>query len=308
MRKLSAIVFGVAALAVFAVAAVTLGGRGSRGTEALKKEEADGERRARGRAQGCGRRAFHLRGLFELPAGRRAARAPRQDVSRSRAPRSSRSRCTWTTGTTSAGPTPSPRASSASGRASTPRPSARTVSTRRRWSWTASGSSTAATRLWRRRPSAKPRASRRAKCCSRARRRQTEGFVRVSAQIDNFPKPTDGETVNVLPRADGKRARDRRGARRELGPQAHARRRRAQPQDSGRTARSAGHFVQGGDRRGRSRRVGGARTCAPSSSRRSAGRAACWPRARSSCSTEVARTQSAARGGHVTVVSVEVSC
>lgn len=40
MRKLSAIVFGVAALAVFAVAAVTLGGRGSGGTEALKKEAA----------------------------------------------------------------------------------------------------------------------------------------------------------------------------------------------------------------------------------------------------------------------------
>jgi hypothetical protein len=39
MRKLSAIVFGVAALAVLAVAAVTLGGRGSGGTEALKKSE-----------------------------------------------------------------------------------------------------------------------------------------------------------------------------------------------------------------------------------------------------------------------------
>lgn len=40
MRKLSAIVFGIAALAVFAVATVMLGGRGSRETEALKKEEA----------------------------------------------------------------------------------------------------------------------------------------------------------------------------------------------------------------------------------------------------------------------------
>jgi len=38
MRKLSAILFGVAALAVFAVAAVTLSGRGPGGTEALKKE------------------------------------------------------------------------------------------------------------------------------------------------------------------------------------------------------------------------------------------------------------------------------
>lgn len=27
---------------------------------------------------------------------------------------------------------------------------------------------------------------------------QSEGFVRISAQINNFPKPTDGETVNVL--------------------------------------------------------------------------------------------------------------
>lgn len=40
MRKLSAIVFGLAVLAVLAVAVVTLGGRGSRGTEALKNEEA----------------------------------------------------------------------------------------------------------------------------------------------------------------------------------------------------------------------------------------------------------------------------
>ncbi|MFL6255269.1 MAG: DUF1223 domain-containing protein [Pyrinomonadaceae bacterium] len=40
MRKLSAIVFGVAVLAVFAVAAATLGGRGSRVTETLKKKEA----------------------------------------------------------------------------------------------------------------------------------------------------------------------------------------------------------------------------------------------------------------------------
>lgn len=40
MRKLSAIVFGVAVLAVLAVAAVTLNGRGSGGTEALKKKEA----------------------------------------------------------------------------------------------------------------------------------------------------------------------------------------------------------------------------------------------------------------------------
>ena len=41
MRKLSAIVFCVAAPAVFAVAAVTLGGRGSGGTEALKGEAAE---------------------------------------------------------------------------------------------------------------------------------------------------------------------------------------------------------------------------------------------------------------------------
>lgn len=27
---------------------------------------------------------------------------------------------------------------------------------------------------------------------------QAEGFVRITAQIDNFPKPTDGEAVNVL--------------------------------------------------------------------------------------------------------------
>jgi len=27
---------------------------------------------------------------------------------------------------------------------------------------------------------------------------QSEGLVRISAQIDNFPKPTGGETVNVL--------------------------------------------------------------------------------------------------------------
>jgi hypothetical protein len=39
MRKLSAIVFGVAVLAVFAVAAMTLSGRGSGGTEASKKRE-----------------------------------------------------------------------------------------------------------------------------------------------------------------------------------------------------------------------------------------------------------------------------
>lgn len=41
MRKLSAIVFGVAALAVLTVAAVTLGGRGPGGAEALKKEAAE---------------------------------------------------------------------------------------------------------------------------------------------------------------------------------------------------------------------------------------------------------------------------
>lgn len=41
MRKLSAIVFCVAALAVFAVAVVTLGGRRSRETEALKNEAAE---------------------------------------------------------------------------------------------------------------------------------------------------------------------------------------------------------------------------------------------------------------------------
>src|SRR5215207_512687 len=40
MRKLSAIIFGGATLAVLAVAVVTLGGRGSEGTEALKKEAA----------------------------------------------------------------------------------------------------------------------------------------------------------------------------------------------------------------------------------------------------------------------------
>jgi hypothetical protein len=39
MRKLSAIVFGVVVLAVFAVAAATLSGRGSRVTEALKRKE-----------------------------------------------------------------------------------------------------------------------------------------------------------------------------------------------------------------------------------------------------------------------------
>jgi hypothetical protein len=27
---------------------------------------------------------------------------------------------------------------------------------------------------------------------------QADGFVRIAAQIDNYPKPTDGETVNVL--------------------------------------------------------------------------------------------------------------
>jgi hypothetical protein len=40
LRKLSAIVFGVAALAVFAVVVFTLSGRGSGGTEASKKREA----------------------------------------------------------------------------------------------------------------------------------------------------------------------------------------------------------------------------------------------------------------------------
>ncbi|HEX8117430.1 MAG TPA: DUF1223 domain-containing protein [Pyrinomonadaceae bacterium] len=39
MRRLSAIMFGVAALAVLAVAALALSGRGSRGTEVSKKEE-----------------------------------------------------------------------------------------------------------------------------------------------------------------------------------------------------------------------------------------------------------------------------
>jgi hypothetical protein len=46
MRKLSAIVFCVAALAVFAVAAVTLGGRGSGGTEAPKEGAAAGSNAA----------------------------------------------------------------------------------------------------------------------------------------------------------------------------------------------------------------------------------------------------------------------
>lgn len=41
MRKLSAIVFGVAALAVLTVAVVTLGGRGSRETEVVQKEAAE---------------------------------------------------------------------------------------------------------------------------------------------------------------------------------------------------------------------------------------------------------------------------
>jgi hypothetical protein len=41
MRKLSAVVFGVAALCVFAVAVFTLGGRGSGETEAKKKKEAE---------------------------------------------------------------------------------------------------------------------------------------------------------------------------------------------------------------------------------------------------------------------------
>ncbi len=198
MRKLSAIVFGVASLAVFAVAAVMLGGRGSRGTDALKKEEAT----ATMTAPAATRRAV----VVELFTSEGCSSCPPADALLARLDQSQPvegaeviplamhvdywNYLGWSD------PFSSHQFSERQGEYAaafgnkdvyTPQMVVDGVK-----EFNGGNSSLAQEAIGKaaRAPKGEVRLARAPS--------QTEGFVRVSAQIDNFPKPTEGETVNVF--------------------------------------------------------------------------------------------------------------
>lgn len=197
MRKLSAIVFGVAVLAVLAVAAVTLGGRGSRETEALQKEAAESNA-----APAATRRAV----VVELFTSEGCSSCPPADALLARLDKTQPvegaeiiplalhvdywNQLGW------ADPFSSHQFSERQGEYAaafgqdgvyTPQMVVDGVK-----EFNGSNSSLAQEAI------GKAARAPKGEVLLARTPSTSEGFVRISAQIKNFPKPTDGETVNVF--------------------------------------------------------------------------------------------------------------